>query len=115
VLANLTTYTGSYTAADKYLECTAGYYCPEGTSDLTTQVCPEGYYCPAGSNSPIPCTGGHYCAAGIDEAGIVACDAGWVCDYYTDSNTDSSGDYCVEWDHDGDLNVDCIRGQGEDY
>ena len=45
-------------------DCTAGYYCPEGTESATKQ-CPKGYFCPAGSaeGTSRKCIGGYYCPA----------------------------------------------------
>merc|ERR1719318_1112561 len=38
--------------------CSAGYYCPAGTT--TPVTCPMGYYCPSGTSSPVPCPKGTF-------------------------------------------------------
>ena len=58
--------------------CEPGYYCPEGSTEMTIcppgtyeprsgsdecQICPAGYYCEEGATRPIECHGG-YCPAG---------------------------------------------------
>lgn len=43
--------------------CTAGYYCPAGSTTGTAVVCPAGSYCSAGSGSPTPCPAGYYGAS----------------------------------------------------
>ena len=43
--------------------CSAGYYCPSGSSSPTQVACPSGaFYCPAGSSAPASIA----CAAGYD-------------------------------------------------
>mmetsp|Transcript_14181 Transcript_14181/g.30690 ORF Transcript_14181/g.30690 Transcript_14181/m.30690 type:complete len:1885 (-) Transcript_14181:36-5690(-) len=43
-------------------KCTAGYYCPPGSSEAKQYQCPTNYYCPTGVSSPILCTlPGYYC------------------------------------------------------
>lgn len=51
-----------YCSADNSCKCTAGYYCPKGTS--APLLCPAGSYCPEGCASPVICPGGYYCPAG---------------------------------------------------
>jgi hypothetical protein len=48
--------------------CSAGYYCPTGSSSATAVLCPPGAYCPAGAGSPTVCPA----TAPYSGAGIVA-------------------------------------------
>ncbi len=63
--------------------CSAGFYCPRGSSSPTPFACPAGSFCPAGSSSAA---GGGLCAAGVNcptgsnsSAGAGPCDAGFFC------------------------------------
>lgn len=46
--------TGSSTTSNCSGLCTAGYYCPAGSTTATAMVCPAGYYCPAGTGTVCP-------------------------------------------------------------
>jgi len=84
--------------------CTAGNYCPEGSSaeleclggtyetrsgSAECQTCPEGFYCPTGSSDPLECING-YCPEGVDAP--LPCEDG----YYSDNTMKrlSSPDDC---------------------
>jgi hypothetical protein len=42
--------------------CSAGYYCPTGSTSATAYPCPVGYFCPVGTGSSLqnPCAAGQY-------------------------------------------------------
>ena len=59
--------------------CSAGYFCPAGSSSLTHSNCTTaGYFCPAGSSSAThaPCPAGLYCP---DSSVPQLCTAGYYC------------------------------------
>ena len=62
--------------------CTAGGYCPEGSSNPL--VCTKGNYCVTGLSTPLPCLPGTYGNAtgltSVDEC--TPCDGGSYCDGY---------------------------------
>lgn len=58
-------------------ECSAGFYCPGGDVQPTL-ACPTGSFCPAGSTTPQPCTAGTY-ANTTGLATCLACPAGAYC------------------------------------
>lgn len=70
--------------------CTAGYYCPNGTSAATLR-CPVGFACPAGSAAPGPCLAGTY----QDTAGAAACKACTAGSYCALADPCSPGNYIV--------------------
>ena len=94
--------------------CTAGYYCPSGTSSATEYACPAGRYSdatnlvskeecttteagytsPAGSTSAnkVACVAGHYCPAGTSYGNDIDCPAGT---YSSTSNNDEVDDCAV--------------------
>ena len=41
--------------------------------------CSAGYYCPEGSPNPIPCPGGEFCASSQMHNTSGLCDAGYYC------------------------------------
>jgi len=88
--------TGS-TAKSACLFCSAGIYCPEG-STVNTVTCPAGWFCSGGNRETAPCPSGRYstttgaqsnatclaCGAGIwcppaSTNASVTCQPGWAC------------------------------------
>jgi hypothetical protein len=63
-------------------QCTQGYYCLEGSTSITQNICPVGHYCVAGSGVPTPCPRGTYSSAtGLTNlASCVTCDVGSYCE-----------------------------------
>ena len=41
-------------------ECTAGYFCTEGSTDAMQNYCTIGHYCPLASGIPLLCPPGFY-------------------------------------------------------
>ena len=98
--------------------CTAGYFCPAGSSSSTTYRCPAGYYCGAGAANAIPCPAGNwssmlgaisiancnntcppgfYCPPGSSSGTAFACYAGYFCSGGSTTPTQFScpaGYYC---------------------
>jgi hypothetical protein len=94
--------------------CSAGSYCPSGSSALNQGgPCPAGYYCRRGSDripcpagtyctpgmsaaaQALPCSAGKYCPSGsstLDQGGL--CPAGYYCAAGSDRATCSNGAYC---------------------
>jgi hypothetical protein len=82
--------------------CTAGYYCPAGSSsqyggspsDATNlYICPKGAYCPTGSSTPILCPAGTYNTA-FGKTRIEDCIVGIAGRYYCPGTTTSIGASC---------------------
>jgi hypothetical protein len=61
--------------------CSAGYYCPTGSTSGNVTVCPRGSFCPAASGAPVPCPAGVWGARlGLSTAVCDgACGLGYVC------------------------------------
>ena len=79
--------------------CLGGYYCPTGTSQLTSALeCTLGHMCPNGTSFPIPCVAGTY----QDERGQIdckVCPSGYFCDGATitpQQHPCPAGYYCKE-------------------
>lgn len=51
-------------------QCTAGFYCPTGSTTSTANPCPAGNYCPAGSAEPTACPLGSYCPGSCSWASV---------------------------------------------
>ncbi|CAG9336329.1 unnamed protein product [Blepharisma stoltei] len=66
--------------------CTAGLYCPRGTSDPTSNTCPAGHYCPSSTlyDKQYPCSPGTFSTAtsAADSTTCISCSAGKYCDVY---------------------------------
>ena len=62
-------------------DCSAGYYCPEGSSSSTPLQyrCSSGYKCPGGTGEPIPCDPGTY-QDSSGQSSCLACPPGYYCD-----------------------------------
>jgi hypothetical protein len=73
-------YSKTIRALQASAPCTAGKWCPNGSSTIDAGgPCPAGYYCPRGSDR-IPCPGGKYCTAGFAAAAqALPCTAGKYC------------------------------------
>eukprot|EP00656_Telonema_subtile_P053194 TRINITY_DN7629_c0_g2_i2.p1 TRINITY_DN7629_c0_g2~~TRINITY_DN7629_c0_g2_i2.p1 ORF type:complete len:1340 (+),score=312.89 TRINITY_DN7629_c0_g2_i2:188-4207(+) len=66
---------GSYCKQpDERVNCTSGYYCPEGT--LIEEECPRGYYCPTPALKLV-CPARHYCL--LQSVQPVACNLMEIC------------------------------------
>ena len=61
-------------AAPSILLCTAGHYCPNGTTDPL--VCPARHFCRPGTIDPLPCPAGYHCPAGSDDPEAEHCRTG---------------------------------------
>jgi len=77
--------------------CTAGGYCPEGSTAPTD--CPAGYYCEEGAAVPAPCPAGTYSdlVALVEMDQCVQCPAGKYCEQSGSSEPTgdcSAGYYC---------------------
>ena len=76
--------------------CSAGYYCPAGSTSPAQVLCPAGSFCPAGAGAATPCAGGtfsdlpgaalcqpcpagSYCAPGTARAFGAPCGVGNYC------------------------------------
>ena len=61
--------------------CSAGYFCPIGSTSATATLCPEGSYCLSGTSGPVPCSGGVFGAsAGLGTSQCSGpCPAGFFC------------------------------------
>jgi DNA-binding beta-propeller fold protein YncE len=77
--------------------CSAGFFCPAGSSSATASLCPAGSYCPSQSGSPVPCTAGYYCPdAGLPVAPSSVCSPGSYCPAGSSSPTVCpTGSYCA--------------------
>ncbi len=93
---------GSYCTAvgasttPQFLFCSAGSYCPIGSSALDQGgLCPGGYYCSAGGDR-VPCTAGQYCPRGtaIQNGGGI-CSGGYYCAAAADRIQCPAGTYCA--------------------
>ncbi len=77
--------TGASSAQQGCQVCPQGWYCPEGTAGLPTQIlfCPRGHYCPAGTERyrQYPCPVGTYNSdlGAVREADCLPCPAGSFC------------------------------------
>ena len=55
-----------FTDLDISKDCSAGFYCIEGsttpnpTDNIMGSICPTGSYCPSGSKYPVPCKLGFF-------------------------------------------------------
>ena len=110
--------------------CSAGSYCPAGSSALNQGgSCPVGYYCRRGSDR-IPCPGGTYCNAGtasvaqalpcsagkycpagssaIDQGGV--CPVGYFCAAGADRVNCTAGKYCAAGSTIINQGGDCAAG-----
>lgn len=56
--------------------CSAGFYCPAGSSSATQLMCSIGSYCPTGSNASNECPAGSFCS---NPSTIATCLAGSYC------------------------------------
>eukprot|EP00347_Sterkiella_histriomuscorum_P024400 403331247 len=80
-------------------ECTAGYYCMDGSSQKYD--CPEGSYCPKGTGNPVPCPKGSFNGRlnGQSISDCQACPSGALCNMTGISNPQDflcpPGYYCV--------------------
>lgn len=95
---------GTYTPNEGYaacLDCPAGYFCPNQTSNYAANTCPRGYYCPKGTKHDLqyacppgtfnpseattndtaclPCTPGSYCEGVGNTKPTNSCDPGYYC------------------------------------
>jgi hypothetical protein len=61
--------------------CSAGYYCPGGSSSATPfeSICPAGFYCPPATSVPVPCQNGTY-QTRLGESSCVSCPRGRSCE-----------------------------------
>ncbi|RUS80256.1 hypothetical protein EGW08_011985, partial [Elysia chlorotica] len=83
--------------------CSAGWYCINGSSQAQTTInggeCQPGFFCPEGSDAMQECTPGSYCqTAGLD-APTGLCDAGYYCPLGSSSVTQvvcPVGHYCEQ-------------------
>ncbi|MBQ8041967.1 MAG: hypothetical protein IJ273_01410, partial [Alphaproteobacteria bacterium] len=64
--------TTAQTASTCSGTCTAGYYCPAGSTSAKQNDCPAGSYCPAGSGSATACGAGKYSAANASSCGNIS-------------------------------------------
>ena len=74
-------YCGGYNLTSPSGNCSAGYFCPEGsdTKSPSQYICPVGHFCVSGSRQPQRCPSGFY----QDEANKDACNVcplGFFCD-----------------------------------
>jgi hypothetical protein len=75
------------------LNCTAGYYCPSGSSSATQIACSSGYACPVGTAQQVVCPTGYSCLGQIP----TICPAGTFCPNTMMLNPSpcSNGYYCA--------------------
>jgi DNA-binding beta-propeller fold protein YncE len=60
--------------------CSAGFYCPAGSSSATQLACPaNGTFCPSGSSAPTNCGAGTFCAAVTGLSASTLCATGFFC------------------------------------
>lgn len=72
---------GAYNGSNDCQDCTAGYYCPKGTSEMF--LCPTGHYCDPNVDVPSPCAAGTYNptygATGSGSTWCLNCPQGYYC------------------------------------
>ena len=56
-----------------------GYYCGTGTDEQSRSVCSAGNYCPGGSSVPLSCPPGKYCADKLLHEPSGNCSGGYFC------------------------------------
>jgi hypothetical protein len=61
--------------------CTAGYYCGNGTVE-PRDLCPTGFYCPSGSVVPLLCGAGTFQAL-PGQSACTLCPAGYYCELHS--------------------------------
>ena len=81
--------------------CTAGHYCPQGSTLENQQLCSSGHFCPEGATVEIPCPSGTFSNASgnaeVDDC--LLCTAGFYCNgrgLTAPTGECSSGYYCPE-------------------
>jgi hypothetical protein len=85
-------------STDRQNPCSAGYFCPQGSSTATQNPCPIGSFCPPSSGSHTPCTLGSFCSTTGLSAVTGQCSAGFYCPAGSSSPTQlacAAGYYCV--------------------
>jgi hypothetical protein len=83
--------TANNTASAGNGACTAGYYCPAGSSSATENPSGAGYYTGSGASTPTNCGAGKFCPNAANVAGDrTDCAAGRYCS--TANNSDDQGD-----------------------
>ena len=79
--------------------CSAGYYCPAGSTSSTQNACGLGHYCPAGSGTYTNCPAGTYGSSTTLSTSACSgqCSAGYYCPAGSTSATQNNcgaGNYC---------------------
>eukprot|EP01029_Cantina_marsupialis_P004433 TRINITY_DN14448_c0_g2_i1.p1 TRINITY_DN14448_c0_g2~~TRINITY_DN14448_c0_g2_i1.p1 ORF type:complete len:1632 (+),score=579.25 TRINITY_DN14448_c0_g2_i1:1-4896(+) len=75
------------------VDCTAGYYCEEGTISASLE-CTIGHYCPLGSLEPVPCEAGTF-MSGTRASSCSQCPKGAYCvEGVSSPVTCPAGSYC---------------------
>jgi DNA-binding beta-propeller fold protein YncE len=59
--------------------CSAGFYCPSGSSSATQVACPISAFCPSASSAPQSCTPGYFCVTTGLSAPSGLCAPGYFC------------------------------------
>jgi DNA-binding beta-propeller fold protein YncE len=87
---------GLATVPATFPSCSAGFYCPIGSSALDQGgLCPGGYYCRAGADRAA-CSAGQYCPSGsstLNQGGI--CDGGYLCASGAERIVCPAGKFCT--------------------
>jgi hypothetical protein len=67
-------------AVSSVTQCSAGYYCPSGSSSAMQIQCLGGFFCPVSSAAPFACAAGADCPAAMPSAPVAgSCPAGSYC------------------------------------